>query len=148
MRISRKVLPASTGTESVIQDVAIPIEEAAAFLEFLLSEIRITPVWLCPFRASPDGMVCPLYPIRPGALYINFGFWDVIPSRNEPGYYNRMVERVAQALHGRKALYSSSFYDAETFGCLYDRKEYKQVKNRCDPAGVFGDLYAKCVGGK
>lgn len=148
MRLSRKLMPASTRTESVIQDVAVPIGHAEEFLDFLLSEIRITPVWLCPFRSPPAGTAYPLYSLQAGKLYINFGFWDVLPARGEPGYYNRLVERAAQVLEGRKALYSASFYDPATFRALYDHDRYAAVKSQCDPAGVLGDLYGKCIQGK
>ena len=40
--------------ESVIQDVDIPIENAAEFLDFLLREIGILPVWICPIRPGAE----------------------------------------------------------------------------------------------
>ena len=49
MRLAHKVLPESQ-TESVIQDVDIPIEHAVEFLGFLLREIGVLPIWICPFR--------------------------------------------------------------------------------------------------
>ena len=42
--------------ESVIQDVDIPIERAAEFLDFFQREIGILPIWICPIR-SPDARV-------------------------------------------------------------------------------------------
>jgi hypothetical protein len=144
MRLSNEWLPASSKTESVIQDVSIPLRNAPAFLDFLLSEIRITPIWLCPFRTSVT-TVYPLWPLEPNTLYVNFGFWDVLPAGREPGYFNRTIEHLTRELDGRKALYSSSFYDPEAFALLYDRQRYETVKHRCDPDGLFGDLYSKCV---
>src|SRR5438105_26378 len=64
-------------TESVIQDVEIPLEHADAFLRFFEREIRITPIWICPIRAGARADRFTLYPLRPGQLYMNFGFWDV-----------------------------------------------------------------------
>ena len=40
-------------SESVIQDVDIPIAAAAEFLEFFQRDIGISPVWTCPVRALP-----------------------------------------------------------------------------------------------
>ena len=42
---------AAAHPESVIQDVDIPIDRAAEFLDFLLREIGIVPIWICPMRA-------------------------------------------------------------------------------------------------
>ena len=49
------VAPART-SESVIQDVDIPIERAAEFLAFLLREIGILPIWICPIRGPRAAM--------------------------------------------------------------------------------------------
>ena len=142
MRLSSRVLPESRKTESVIQDVDIPLEHAQEFFEFLMREIRITPVWVCPFRAFAT---FPLFRVEPGQLYINFGFWDMVPTAHEDGWFNRRVEEKALELGGRKGLYSTAWYDEETFWKLHDRPAYQALKAAYDPDGVFPDLYAKCV---
>jgi FAD/FMN-containing dehydrogenase len=134
-------------TESVIQDVDIPIERAAEFLTFLHAEIGILPIWICPIRAPDAPTRFPLYPLKPGTLYINFGFWDVVGSR-EPrpkGYCNRMIERQASELGGIKSLYSDSYFTEDEFWAIYDRPAYAALKRKYDPKGALGDLYAKCV---
>jgi FAD/FMN-containing dehydrogenase len=140
MRLSYKLLPDPGGTESVIQDVDIPIRHAPEFFDFLLSEIGITPVWMCPFKTRPWD----LSPLREG-LYVNFGFWDVIPSTHEKGHFNRKIERKTMELGGAKGLYSSAWYDEAEFWSIYDQPRYKQLKQTYDPQGVFPDLYSKCV---
>jgi FAD/FMN-containing dehydrogenase len=140
MRLSYKLMPDSGGTESVIQDIDIPIGNAAAFFDFLLSEIGITPVWMCPFNTH----VWDLSPLREG-LYVNFGFWDVIPTTHEKGYFNRTIEKKTMELGGAKGLYSTAWYDEPEFWSIYDRKRYVELKQAYDPNGVFPDLYSKCV---
>ena len=144
MRMSYKLLPDSGGTESVIQDVDIPIEHAAQFFDFLLSEIGITPIWMCPFKTRASGRNWDLSPLREG-LHVNFGFWDVIPSTHEKGHFNRKIERKTMELGGAKGLYSSSWYDEAEFWSIYDQPRYTQLKQTYDPQGVFPDLYSKCV---
>src|SRR5262245_30350559 len=102
-------------SESVIQDVDIPIARAAEFLEFFQRDIGISPVWICPIRASPRADRFCLYPLQPGALYVNFGFWDVVRAAGEysPGFFNRLVEHEVGALDGIKSLYSDSYYSRE-----------------------------------
>jgi FAD/FMN-containing dehydrogenase len=136
--------------EPVIQDVDIPIAEAAAFLAFLHREVRILPIWLCPIRAPREAPRATLYPLEPGRLYVNFGFWDVVESREPrpPGEVNRRVEREVEARGGLKSLYSASYYDEGTFWRIFDRDAYAALKRRYDPRGRLPDLYDKCVRGR
>jgi FAD/FMN-containing dehydrogenase len=145
MRLSYSVLPDSGGTESVIQDVDIPIGRASEFFDFLLSEIAISPVWMCPFKTRDSVRTWDLSPLQPGQMYVNFGFWDVIPSTHEKGYFNRKIERKTMELGGAKGLYSSAWYDETEFWSIYDQPRYTQLKQTYDPHGVFPDLYSKCV---
>jgi FAD/FMN-containing dehydrogenase len=145
MRLAHRLWPRPDTTESVIQDVDIPLENAVEFLDFLLSQIGITPVWICPFRSAHPDRAFDLFPLDPQKLYINFGFWDTIPSTHEAGYYNRMIERQATALDGKKGLYSTAYYDRETFRRVYNQERYDALKVKYDPGRVFKDLYQKCV---
>jgi FAD/FMN-containing dehydrogenase len=133
--------------ESVIQDVDIPIGRAAEFLEFFQRDIGISPVWTCPVRASARADRFCLYPLRPGALYVNFGFWDVVRTSGEhsAGFFNRLVEHEVEALGGIKSLYSDSYYPPERFWRSYGGDAYRALKARYDPDGNFPDLYSKCV---
>jgi FAD/FMN-containing dehydrogenase len=145
MRAAARALPDSGSTESVIQDVDIPIRNAGDFLRFLLGEIGITPIWICPFGTLDPAAVFPLYHFDPGEAYVNFGFWDVIQAGPEPGHFNRMVERKAIDLGGKKGLYSTSYYDRETFWSIFNKPCYDALKRRYDPDNTFKDLYDKCV---
>ena len=146
MRLSRRVLPDSHRTESVIQDVDIPLDNAPEFFDFLMKEIGILPVWICPFHAFDSTVTFPLFAVNPDKLYINFGFWDMVPTTHEDGFFNRKVEDKSLALGGRKGLYSTAWYDEATFWKLHDRKSYEDLRAAYDPSGIFPDLYAKCVG--
>ncbi|MGD2020531.1 MAG: FAD-binding oxidoreductase [Thiohalocapsa sp.] len=133
--------------ESVIQDVDIPLEHAPEFLAFLLREIGILPIWTCPVRARDPNVRFDLYPLKPGVLYVNFGFWDVVRGREDhpAGHFNRLVERKVGELGGVKSLYSDSYYPPDEFWSVFDRDAYRRLKAKYDPDRVFGDLYDKCV---
>ena len=143
MRLSQKLLPPSPAFESVIQDIDVPLARGAEFCEFLLREIGISPVWVCPFKSSDRKY--DLCPLNPNQLYLNFGFWDTVRTTHEDGYYNRMIERKIAQLGGVKGLYSTSYYSREWFWSIYDKVRYDQLKQTYDPDAVFPDLYAKCV---
>ncbi len=137
-------------TESVIQDVDIPIEHAAEFLAFFDREIGIRPVWICPLREPNPERAFTLYPVEPGRWYVNFGFWDVIRTREAypEGHFNRKVERKVAEFGGVKSLYSSSYYAEDEFWDLFDRSAYRALKSRYDPDGQVKDLYRKTVLGE
>jgi FAD/FMN-containing dehydrogenase len=132
--------------ESVIQDVDIPMERAPEFLDFLLREIGILPVWICPIGATPAAGRFPLFVRRP-SLYVNFGFWDVkrVREPHPPGHFNRLIEGEVMRLGGIKSLYSDSYFTRVAFAAAYGGDSYARLKARYDPAGRLGDLYDKCV---
>ena len=133
--------------ESVIQDADVPLERAAEFLAFLHAEVGILPIWICPIRAPQPGRGATLYRLPPGGPSINFGFWDVVRTREArpPGFVNRRIERKVAELSGIKSLYSDSYYTEDEFWAIFDRPAYLALKREYDPQGVRGDLYAKCV---
>ncbi|HYB50881.1 MAG TPA: FAD-binding oxidoreductase [Burkholderiaceae bacterium] len=133
--------------ESVIQDVDIPLAHAEEFLDFLLREIGILPIWICPLRAVDAASHYPLYPLVPGTLYVNFGFWDNVYSRvaHETGHFNRLIEREVLRLGGIKSLYSESFFTREEFARAYDVAHFQTLKAKYDPQGRALGLYEKCV---
>jgi len=135
-------------TEMVVQDVEIPVGQSAAFLEYFLADVGMTPVWLCPLRLRGEH-TWPLYPMRPGQVYVNFGFWGTVPlpPGASDGYYNRRVESKVTELGGHKGLYSTAFYSRDEFWARYNGAEYARLKQAYDPHGRLADLYDKCVRG-
>jgi FAD/FMN-containing dehydrogenase len=131
--------------ESVIQDVEIPVQNAAEFLKFFQEEIGITPVWMCPTQPFSNGATYDLYTMRPKTLYINFGFWDAVKTGREDGYLNKKIESIVERLHGKKSLYSTSYYSEKKFRELYNGDAYDKLKRRYDAHKRFKTLYDKCV---
>ena len=143
---ARRGAPAS---EDVIQDVEIPVERGAEFLRFFADRVGMSPVWMCPLRLRGE-RTWPLYPMRPGQVYVNFGFWGTVglPPGQSDGFYNRKIEDEVTRLGGHKGLYSTSFYSPEEFWARYNGSEYAQLKRTYDADGRLADLYDKCVGGQ
>ena len=132
--------------EPVVQDVEIPAANLPAFLDAFHRDVGITPIWLCPLRLrSPEPWT--LYPMRPGELYVNVGFWSSVPQRpGEPDAHNRRVERLVAELDGHKSLYSTVHYTEDEFWRHHDRPAYRALKQRYDPRGRLPDLYDKVAG--
>ena len=134
-------------TETVIQDVEIPIENAPAFLEFFHKEVGMRPIIIGPVVGSPTGSArFPLFPLDPNTLYVNIGFWGLAESDHaDPHHLNKRIEQMVEELGGLKMLYSDSFYTREKFWQLYHgEREYRALKAKYDPSGKLGDLYDKC----
>ncbi len=133
--------------ESVIQDVELPVERAPEFLAFYHDVIKFMPVWICPTRAYRKDVEFDLYRMNPDTLYVNFGFWDVIRTRDKMpvGHFNRQVERKVMELGGMKSLYSDSYFTPEEFWKMYNQDAYERLRRKVDPQGRQRDLYRKCV---
>jgi FAD/FMN-containing dehydrogenase len=135
--------------EFVTQDVEIPVERGAEFLRFFQENVGMSPVWMCPLRLRGD-RVWPLYPLQPGEVYVNFGFWGTVPlpAGRKDGYHNRLVEDEVAKLGGHKSLYSTSFYTEDDFYRRYNGAAYRTLKHAYDGEGRLLGLYEKCVKGR
>ena len=140
-------LRGGTGWEDVVQDIEVPIERAAEFLDFFIREVPISPLWLCPLRQRDEALTWDLYPLDRDTTYVNFGFWSTVPvvDGESAGACNRRIEQVVEQLGGRKSLYSTSFYERERFWELYNGPAYAALKAVYDGEQRLLDLYEKCV---
>jgi FAD/FMN-containing dehydrogenase len=131
--------------ERVVQDVEVPIERCAEFLDWFLANVPIEPIWLCPLQLRDDDS-WPLYPLlRPHRTYVNVGFWSTVPVGATEGETNRLIERKVNELDGHKSLYSDAYYSRDEFDELYGGDTYRSVKEKYDPDSRLLDLYAKAV---
>ncbi|MET8872510.1 FAD-binding oxidoreductase [Nocardia sp. NPDC004604] len=138
--------------ERVVQDIEVPVERTADFVEWFLREIPIEPIWLCPLRlrettAATDARPWPLYPLAPNRTYVNVGFWSAVPTvaGQQEGTANRAIERTVSEFDGHKSLYSDSYYGEDEFAALYGGETYTELKKRYDPDQRLLDLYSKAV---
>lgn len=144
-KIAKKLVNLIKGNfETIIQDIDIPIEQAENFLRFFQREIRIAPIWICPVQSYHEHPYY-FYTLKPDTLYINFGFWDNIPSQKSKGYYNREIEKMTQKLEGLKSLYSDVYYPENEFWKIYDKSRYDTLKKQFDPENRLKNFYNKCT---
>jgi FAD/FMN-containing dehydrogenase len=145
--------------ERVVQDIEVPVERTADFVEWFLREIPIEPIWLCPLRLRDTGgesgtavsttseRAWPLYPLEPNRTYVNVGFWSAVPTvaGRPQGAANRAIEQTVTEFDGHKSLYSDSYYGKDEFAALYGGETYTELKKRYDPDQRLLDLYSKAV---
>jgi FAD/FMN-containing dehydrogenase len=130
--------------ERVVQDVEVPLERCAEFLDWFLNTVPIEPIWLCPLCLK-DHDRWPLYPIRPQQSYVNVGFWSTVPVGSSEGETNRLIERKVGELDGHKSLYADSYYSRPEFDEIYGGQSYRAAKKRYDPDSRLLDLYSKAM---
>lgn len=133
------ILLLSGKAESVIQDIGIPPVNWKKYLDFLLNDVRILPIWLCPFLGSSDFKLFPLE----NKTYLDFGFWGDVPKSEEGTKWNRLVEQKTFEMKGIKSLYSDVTYTEDEFWRNTDREAYEKVKKKYDPEGRLKTLYEK-----
>lgn len=135
--------------EAVVQDIEVPVDRLTEFLDFFHDEVGIEPIWVCPLQQRDPNATWPLYEFDPEVLYVNVGFWSTVPLPDgvdpEEGRINRRIEEVVTDLDGRKSLYSTAFYDRETFWAIYGGTEYSRLKGLYDPDRRLRGLYEKVV---
>ncbi|HEV2887920.1 MAG TPA: FAD-binding oxidoreductase [Jatrophihabitans sp.] len=90
----------------------------------------------------------PLYPLSPGQIYVNVGFWGTvaITDGRADGDVNRLVEAAVAEHDGHKSLYSDAYYDRASFAAVYGGAVYAELKDRYDPGHRLTGLYEKAVG--
>jgi FAD/FMN-containing dehydrogenase len=141
--------------ERVVQDVEIPVERITDFLRWFDEQVGMRPVWLCPLMlreetGSGSARHWPLYPLSPGQVYVNAGFWGMVPI--EPGRadgdVNTMIERAVSDHGGHKSLYSDAYYEEDRFYDIYGGQTYRAVKKRYDSSARLLGLYEKAVGAR
>ena len=135
--------------EQVVQDIEVPVNKLAEFLEFFHEEVKIEPIWVCPLKQRDPNVNWPLYEFDPAVTYVNVGFWSTVPLPDgvhpEDGSVNRKIEAKVTELDGRKSLYSTAFYQRDEFYSIYGGQTYEHVKQQYDKDGRLLGLYEKVV---
>ncbi len=133
---------ASISGTRVVQDVGVPIDELAPFVRSLRREILPAegPLWFCPIHGRHPLLFGP----REAGLYVNIGIYNRSGrSREAFERLNRAIEREVKRRRGFKALYASIHYDEREFWALYDRDEYRRVREEYGAEGRLEDIYEK-----
>ncbi|KAI9667157.1 MAG: hypothetical protein M1831_001334 [Alyxoria varia] len=129
----------------IIQDLAIPVDYAETFMEFVDNKFGIYPLWLCPLRGDSKA---PLHATPTNCdLLINVGVWGV-PKSYQKGDFdmfvseNREIEDRVRQLGGLKWLYAHCYYTEDEFWQIYDRKGYDELRSNYGAQGL-PDIYQK-----
>lgn len=111
----------------VIQDLALPAESAAEFMDWVDQRLGFYPVWLCPLLPDGDSPLnCNYLPVE---QVVNVGVWG--PGPMDAGEFkaiNRELEQTVSKLRGRKWLYANAYYPKGEFWQIFDLEWYEELR--------------------
>ena len=136
-RMLYKALHGSGQSEKmIIQDLALPYETAAEFMDFTESRLGIWPLWLCPLKQSPLPTMHPHYREfesdgKTLKQMLNIGLWGWAP-RTREGFLkaNRDIERKLKELRGMRWNYAQSFQSSADFWKDFDKEWYDALRSK------------------
>jgi FAD/FMN-containing dehydrogenase len=133
--------------ERIVQDIGIPIYRCAEFIEWLDTDIKIYPLWICPLIGKETEKTV-LWKMKDNVLYCDigvFGRTKLFPNDLARSHFNKEIETKMLEFGGKKCFYSDSFFSRETFEKEYSGAEYTNIKEKYDPDNRLLHVYDKCI---
>ncbi len=127
--------------QHVVQDLALPLDKAVSFMEFIDANLQVYPLWLCPLKTDNRSPLQSNNINTP--LVINVGVWgNQIASREAFLKANRLIETKLTELGGKKWFYAHSYYTRNEFWNSYDKQWYDNLRKKYN-ATSLPDVYDK-----
>ncbi len=118
----------------VIQDFYIPEQHALHFIEDSLDSNGITPIWICPVKATQTPQfLAPHYQKEKNEatkLLFDIGVYGMSPKDISTRQLTHDLELSTHRLGGRKMLYSHSYLSKEEFWQAYPEKLYRDLRKK------------------
>lgn len=132
----------------VIQDFCIPESNASKFLEKVIHDPAIFPMWLLPIKGTSQPQIFAPHKIQSGSkehYFINFGLYGLPTVECPVSLITGNLERLTSRLGGRKVLYSQSYYTEEEFWEIYPRAVYEELREKSFAKGFWVDIADKVL---
>jgi FAD/FMN-containing dehydrogenase len=128
----------------VVCDYFIPAARVPEFYEWYLRELRYFPLWVVPYRVpKPYPWISDAHHARlQGDLFVDLAVYGM-PNGDPHIDRSEQLEEKTYELGGIKTLISRNHYTSDRFWRIYNETNYRTVKARLDPGGLFRDLYEK-----
>jgi FAD/FMN-containing dehydrogenase len=128
--------------QHIVQDLAVPIAAAPAFMQFIDTTIGSYPLWVCPIKPSKHSQFQCNNLDTP--LAINIGVWS--NTRITPFdtfvTLNRNIESKLQKVGGKKWFYAHSYYQPKEFWAIYNKQSYDALRQKYN-AITLPNIYDK-----
>lgn len=123
------------GQKFIIQDMAVPNENAEDFVNWLEKSVHAYPLWLCPLKVDRCGLNPRSFSSSKSMPMLNIGVWGKSPSLDFVSI-NRRIEAKLHSLDGVKWLYAQTFYTEKEFWNIYDREQYDALRKTYHAQGL------------
>jgi len=140
----------------VIQDFYLPEKNASVFIAETLEHYGITPIWLCPVKATRQPQfLSPHYQKNSGEdpLLFDVGIYGMSGKEGEgsEGFgdsvleITRHIEQRTNDLGGRKMFYSYSYCTPEEFWKVYSKVDYSRLRQLYQAEGIWLSIEDKIL---
>ncbi len=158
----------------MIQDYCIPGNKAYTFIEQVLDDPGIYPMWLLPIKGTKSPQIFAPHLLQnlgkeeeneqtekgqtekdqpekdqpekqQNSHFINFGLYG-IPNHSAPvEQITKKLEQTTSLLGGRKVLYSHSYYTRDEFWEIYSHESYQALREKTGAEGFWHDIVEKVL---
>lgn len=132
----------------VIQDFFIPERNSKRFIEHILEEYQISPLWICPVLSTQKPQFLSPHWVDNNILntyFFDIGVYGFPRTGGTATQITRKLEKLTQAYEGKKMLYGHSCYSADEFWEIYSRKAYQALRNQYHGTHAWMDLADKVL---
>ncbi|EEP81985.1 conserved hypothetical protein [Uncinocarpus reesii 1704] len=137
--------------QSLVQDVAVPYQQAPELLDYLDRTLSCYPLWFCPISADnhrslwSEKTMDKIKDANGCKMLLNFGVWcPASTNRKKFVQLNRDIEHKVHQLNGFKCLYAHAYYTEDEFWSIYDQGPYDALRSKYH-AGHLPSVYDKVV---
>ncbi|KAG0716847.1 Delta(24)-sterol reductase [Chionoecetes opilio] len=126
-----------------IQDMLVPLDSMKEALEVFHKEVKIYPIWLCPFKVEANpGMLRPVGGRE--ALYVDIGTYGTPGVNNyHPEETTRRIEAFVRKVKGFQMMYADSYMTLEEYREMFDHVLYDKLRKGMVCEKAFPQVYDK-----
>ncbi|XP_034979163.1 delta(24)-sterol reductase [Zootoca vivipara] len=127
----------------VVQDMMVPIKSLEQCIETFHSDIKVYPLWLCPFiLPNNPGMIHPKG--NEAELYVDVGAYGEPKTKHfEAKASTRQIEKFVRNVHGFQMLYADCYMTREEFWEMFDGSLYHKLRKQLHCNDAFPEVYDK-----
>ncbi|KAJ6655064.1 hypothetical protein lerEdw1_005968 [Lerista edwardsae] len=127
----------------VVQDMMIPMKSLAKCITTFHSDIKVYPLWLCPFiLPNNPGMIHPKG--NEAELYVDVGAYGEPKTKHfEAMASTRQIEKFVRNVHGFQMLYADCYMTREEFWEMFDGSLYHKLRKKLQCTDAFPEVYDK-----
>jgi hypothetical protein len=137
----------------MIQDYCIPENKTSSFLEQVLNDPGIYPMWLLPIKGTSKPQIFAPHLLKNSMQtekekvthFMNFGLYGIPNHSASVEQITRNLEQTTRLMGGRKVLYSHSYYTREEFWEIYSSKSYNALREKVGAEGFWHDIVDKVL---